>query len=234
MADIDVQRRSGPSWWAWLLALAALAVLLWLVLAWLGDDDEAEVAAVDPAAAPVVIPVDTGMPAAGTERAAAAGAVPAVVESYMGACTGAEGGEPADMGREHQFTVGCFRDLRAAIDTVMVQDQVTGVDVQSRLSDYQAAVQRLEQSQASSTEHAGYTRQAADAASALLSGMLTTGYGGQQEVTIAVGEVEAATRAIQPGTAMVQQREAVRNFFREAGEALRLMAERSASAAASA
>lgn len=230
MADIDVQRKSGTPLWAWLLALLALALLAWLLIGWLADDDEAEVVEADPVVAPVVIPVDTAM-GAGAAGAAATGTVPAVVESYLTTCTAA-GGEPAEMGREHQFSVTCFRDLRAAIDSVMVRGQVSGVDVTSRVNDFQAAVQRLEQSQASSTEHAGLARDAANAASALLSGMLTTGYGGQQDVTIAVGEAEQAANAIQPGTQMLEQREAVRTFFREAGEALRLMAERSATAAA--
>lgn len=227
MADIDVQRRSGPAWWAWLLGLLALALLAWLLLGLLDDDDDDEVEGVEavPAAAPMV-------PADGTGAGAAAGDVPAAVQGYLSTCTGATGGEPPEMGREHQFTVTCFRELRAAIDTVMVRGQVSGVDVTSRLSDYQAAVQRLEKSQASSTEHAGLARDAANAASALLQGMLTTGYGGQQEVTIAVGEAEGAANAIQPGADMLAQREAVRTFFREAGEALRLMAERSATAAA--
>lgn len=227
MADIDVQRRSGPAWWAWLLGLLVLALLAWLLLGLLDDDDEVEGVEAVPAAAPVapVVPADTG-------AGAAAGAVPAAVQGFLSTCTGATGGEPPEMGREHQFTVTCFRELRAAIDTVMVRRQVSGVDVTSRLSDYQTAVQRLEQSQASSTEHAGFTRDAANAASALLQGMLTTGYGGQQEVTIAVGEAERAANAIQPGADMLAQREAVRTFFREAGEALRLMAGRSATAAA--
>lgn len=226
MADINVQRKQGTPGWVWLLVLLALALLAWLLWGLLAGDDEPEVADTVPAAtAPAVVPVVPADPAAPP----AAGQVPPVVQGYLATCT-AEGGAPADMGLEHQFAVTCFRDLRAAIDTVMVRGRVSGVDVSSRVNEYQTAVQRLEQSQPASTEHAGYTRQAADAASALMQAILTTGYGGMQEVTAAVAEVEQAASAIQPGTQMLEQRDAVRAFFRESGDALRLMAERSPAA----
>lgn len=219
MADINVQRKSGTPWWAWLLGLLLLALLAWLLWGLLDNDEEPEVVEPVPAAVPVVpvVPVDTAV--------GVTGAVPPVVETYLATCA-APAADAPDMGREHQFTIGCFRDLRAAIDTVMRAGQVTGVDVDQRLSAFQTAVQNLEQSQPTSTEHAGMIRNAAQAASALMQGMLTTGYGGQPEVTTAVGDVEQAINGIQASTPVLEQRDSVRNFFREAGEALRLMAQR--------
>lgn len=64
MADIDVERKSGGmSWLWWLLGLLLLALLAWWLLA---GDDEPEVAAVDPVAAPVapVTPTTTPEPIA--------------------------------------------------------------------------------------------------------------------------------------------------------------------------
>lgn len=60
MAEIPVQQKSGARWWVWaLLALLVIGLLVWL----LSDNDEADVAVVDPAAQ-VVAPVGTIVPPA--------------------------------------------------------------------------------------------------------------------------------------------------------------------------
>lgn len=60
MADIDVERKSSMAWLWWLLGLLLIALLAWWLLS--GDDDP-EVAAVDPVAAPVT-PATTPEPVA--------------------------------------------------------------------------------------------------------------------------------------------------------------------------
>lgn len=71
MADIDVQQKSGPGIWPWIIGLVVLALLAWLVAEWLGEDDEvvAPVAEAPVVAPPVAAPVTEAPPA----TAAAAG-----------------------------------------------------------------------------------------------------------------------------------------------------------------
>ena len=52
MANIPVERKGGTPWWTWLLALLAIIGLIWLI-AELFDDDEPEVATVDPIEEPI-------------------------------------------------------------------------------------------------------------------------------------------------------------------------------------
>lgn len=48
MANIPVERDTSRPWWIWLLGALLLALLIWLLVELLGDDDEAELATVDP------------------------------------------------------------------------------------------------------------------------------------------------------------------------------------------
>ena len=74
MADIDIQKK-GPSIWPWIIGLALLLLLGWLVAEWLGDDDEVEVAGeqVGVVTEPVAVP-PAAVVAPGTEPAGAPGA----------------------------------------------------------------------------------------------------------------------------------------------------------------
>jgi hypothetical protein len=48
MANIPVERDTSRPWWIWLLGLLLLALLIWLLVELLSDDDDAELATVDP------------------------------------------------------------------------------------------------------------------------------------------------------------------------------------------
>lgn len=62
MADIDVERK-GPSIWPWIIGLIILALLIWLLAEWLGDDDEVVETPV-PAAVEPITPATTPEPVA--------------------------------------------------------------------------------------------------------------------------------------------------------------------------
>ncbi len=65
MAEIPVEKKSGVAWWVWLLPLLLIALLLW----WILDRDdpvETAVAPIASAEAPVVDPLTTPPPVAGT------------------------------------------------------------------------------------------------------------------------------------------------------------------------
>ncbi len=87
MAQIPVQKKSGFPWWAWLLiGLVALALLLWLLFALLGDEEEAAVAPEPTAAAVVAAPEPTEEPVP-----AVTPTVPAAAEQGTETTAGASG-----------------------------------------------------------------------------------------------------------------------------------------------
>lgn len=221
MADIDIERKSGSKWWLWLLGLLLLALLAWALIEML-DDDEPEVAAVvDPAPAAPVAPVADPV-------VAAPAAMPAAVSTYLSQCTETQGAEPADMGLEHQFTINCLQQLREALAATVAGQPVPNTDVSGQLDRYTGAVQTLQASPVESTQHANLTRAAAERAAEVISGMQTAWFGSDSPVQGAASAVQQAAQGIQPTTPMLEQRESVRNFFRDAGNALRLMGERGA------
>lgn len=217
MADIDVERK-GPSIWPWIIGLIVLALLIWLLAEWLGGDDDVVVEEPVPAAVEPAAP--------GIAPAAPPEGIPAEVQSYLSDCTEEFGAPEGDMGLQHQFTVECLQKLRAGLNAVIVLDTVGGVDVQQQLDDYTAAVQQLQASDPSALTHANLTRDASTSAVALMEGMQRFYFAGEAAVSGAVGEARQAAQGIQGEVPMLEQRDSVHGFFREAGDALRAMAER--------
>lgn len=67
MVEIPVERKSGVPWWLWALGLLLLGLLLW----WILDEPDPDVAAVDPIATEAVLPA--AVEPAPIEAAAVAG-----------------------------------------------------------------------------------------------------------------------------------------------------------------
>ena len=213
MADIDIERKRGIPWWVWLLALLLVALLVWLLLGAMDDDDDVET--VDPAAPTVVAPADSPVVAG----AAAAATVPQV-QQFTTQCT-AQGAQPAgDMGREHEFTVNCLQQLREAM--LALDSQTPGSPANQQIIQYGESLEQLRTSDPSAATHASQTREAAMTAAQIMQSMSTQASAAAQA---AVGRVNDAAGSITSGTAMLEQREAVHGFFREAGEALRVLAQ---------
>ena len=217
MADIDIERKRGVPWWVWLLALLLVALLVWLLLGAMDDDDDIE--PVDPVAPAVVAPADSPV----VPGAAAAATVPAV-QQFTTQCT-AQGGQPAgDMGREHEFTVNCLQQLRDAM--LAVDNQTPGSPSNQQIIQYGESLEQLRTSDPSAATHANQTRDAASTAAQIMQAMTTQGpRRGDAAAQAAVARVNDAANSISTDTAMLEQREAVHNFFREAGEALRVLAQ---------
>lgn len=214
MADIDVERKK-TSIWPWIIGLLVLALLIWALME-MFESDEPEVVATDPVAAPVVMPdaaapMDTAMPPA--------------VSTYMTQCTEEQGTPSQDMGMEHQYTVNCFQQLREALNTLITREQVADTDVSARFDAYTSSVQQLQGSDPSATTHANTTRSAATTAAEVIAAMEGAWFAGNQQVQSAVSEVQPAAQGIQPNVQMLEQRDSVRTFFREAGDAVRMMAQ---------
>lgn len=214
MADIDVERKKA-SIWPWIIGLLVLALLIWALME-MFESDEPEVVGTDPVAAPVVMPdaaapMDTAMPPA--------------LSTYMADCTQEQGAPSQDMGMEHQYTVNCLQQLREALNSLITREQVADTNVSARFDEYTSTVQQLEGSDPSATTHAGLTREAATTAAEVIAAMEGAWFAGNQQVQSAASEVRSAAEGIQANVQMLEQRDSVRGFFREAGDAVRMMAQ---------
>lgn len=216
MADIDVERK-GPSIWPWIIGLIVLALVIWALAELLGDDadDTADQVDVDPVG--VVQPTDTaeGMGVA---------AMPQEADTYMQECTQPLP-EDMEMGLQHEFTANCLDNLADALDAVIARDRVEDANVSARLSDLRDASQSLEESDATAATHSGTTREAFVSAADLIEALQQAGYTGVGTLQTEVPQVREAAESVDPDTQMLEQRDAVQQFFGEAGDAVRAMAE---------
>lgn len=215
MADIDVERKRGAGWLWWLLGLVVLALIIWAIVEAIDDQ---------PDTAPVVEPTPVVSPSTEPTTPGVADTVglPAPVQGYLASCTEEFGAPEGEMGLQHQFTVRCLQQLREGLNTIVVLDTVGGVDVQQQLDQYTDAVQQLQQSDPQAVTHANTTRDAAMSAVTLLEGMRDAYFPARPEVDRAVAEAQEAAESIRTDVPMLQQRESVHNFLREAGDALRI------------
>lgn len=211
MADINVERK-GPSVWPWIIGLIVLALLIWLLTELFSDDADTAAVVTDPVATE---PMATTPPTDPTMTAAAGMEnLPAEVQTYLTSCT-EQGGTPAgDMAAEHQFTVSCFEQLHAAMNAVSTTQATTRADATAPLETMHSSVQQLQASDPSATNHSNLTRDAATSAANAFQAIR----GGT------AGTVQQSAEGIQADTQLLQQRDAVHNFFREAGNELRSLA----------
>jgi hypothetical protein len=216
MAEIDVERK-GPSIWPWIIGLVVLALLIWLLVE-LFDDDTDELIIDDPIATDTFgvqpAPIATGDVA-----------LTAAVQSYLETCAAPAPADAQDMGAEHEYTVSCLEQLRDGISS-LIADGDAGVDASARFEEYEGTVDALAASVPGSTEHAGMTRTAAMTAAEVLESMRAEWAANDGDLEGTVTNVEQAAAGIDGDTQMLEQRESVHTFFREAGAALRMIAER--------
>ncbi|MEW5929336.1 MAG: hypothetical protein AB1941_17930 [Gemmatimonadota bacterium] len=218
MADIDIERK-GPGIWPWIIGLLVLALVAWLLVEALADDDEAveqPVAAVTEPAPPPADPVATAPAAAG---AAGAAALPAAAQEYMTTCAPRE---PGSMALDHQYTSDCIRRLVASVEAMVRQPGMAGVDVQAQLADARQRAERLVQTPETSAEHAGMTREAFTSLAALLGTVQDQRYPAMDGQAT---RLEQTAGSVQPSRPLLDQREAVQDFLRQAGDLLQGMAD---------
>lgn len=212
MADIDIERKGSPVWIWWILGLLVLGLILWALIGMGGDDD---VDVVEPA--PVATSADTGY------GAGMATTMPSEIQSFRSECTELGGTTTADMGVEHEFTVSCLEGLHSALAAISVRDTVGGVEVQQQLDDFQSAVTQLRDSDPSATTHAATARAAALAGTRVMEGMRDAYFQASAEVRTAVDEAASAAEGLRAQGQLLEQRDAVRGFFRESADALEAM-----------
>lgn len=206
MADIDIQRKSGMGWLWWVLGLIVLALLAWWFLA--ADNEEV---ATDPTLTEQPAVEVAPAPMAGASQTGTA-TTPAVNE-YMTACAERA---PGDMGLEHQYTSDCITRLVTAVEATLQGPSFSGVDAQAELQAARQAADRLTQT-TQSTEHAGMTREAFASTAALLNRLQDERFPNLDDQAT---RLEQTAQSIQTSAPLLEQRTAVQDYFRQAGDLL--------------
>ena len=205
MAELHIQRERSRAW-IWVVAiLIVIAALAWLAS---GQDDARDT--VDR------MPPTTGtslISAGATEPTAVAGA-PNAVNDYLRYAADRRAMSDAD--HSHTYTADGIRRLANALSALSKGDGKSDANIQSRVAMLRERADALQRNP-QSTEHARYAREAFDAAAELMRAMQT---GASSN---AVAETSQAAGALDPGTMLLLQREAVQRFFDRAGAALRAM-----------
>lgn len=225
MAEINVERKDR-SIWPWILGLLLLLLAIWGLVELLGDDDDVVEQPVAGMTAEPVVPavVEEPVVAEAPPPGAAPAALPAPVSQYMTQCTPPLP-EGAEMGMQHQFTIQCVQNLADALGAVIQRDQVQGTEVSQRLDALRQRAQALQASNAQATTHANITREAFIATADLVESVYRAGYSTVARMGDEVIQLRNAAQSVQGTVPMLNQRDAVHTFFREAGDAIRLMAE---------
>lgn len=213
MANIDIQKKEGGSFWPWLLGLAVLALLIWAGAEMLDTDDE------DFAA----VPAEEQQPLEGTTPVdpMATAAMPMEVTAFEEQCASADAAGQMAVG--HQYVQGCVQQMAAALAAVVQRDTVAGTALAPQLEDFRQSAMDLT-TDAQSMEHAGNLKQVFENAAELVANLeQMRNQAGQQAVAGAAG-MEQAANNINVEQPLMEQAESVGMFFRNAAQALRALA----------
>lgn len=213
MADIDIQRKHRGLWVA-LAALAAAALIVWLIVeSFDGAEDaraEEPVATVPPApAAPpaAVLVVDPSVP------------VPAVA-AYLDHVrdTAAARGRPS-----HVYMAEGITRLGTALRELVQAQRGLRPEASAMANELYARAAALVVSPDTLRRHADWMSQAAVQAAEVLEEVASEVQGPVPALRDQVAQVRAAAAEIQPEEDLLAQEEKVRAFFLEAGDALAML-----------
>lgn len=216
MAEINLEHKKRPIW-PWILGLLVLLLLVWLVVGMMRPDT--------PDAAVGTVYDDTAVTTGDTAMAgSAAGAavVPPQLQQYLSTCSAAAGSEPSAIGTEHEYTTTCLSLLADSMSAVAAQRPMEP-QLTQQLTAVRQRVDSVRQSDASSLEHSNQARDAAMASAEALGAMQRAYAGTNPQVETSVGTARDAAQQIQGSQALLDQKEALTRFFREAGNALQAM-----------
>ena len=212
MADIDIQRKSRR--WVWLVILALLALLVWLVADAMGGPDDAEAART---AAPAA---ETPVTVAPTPVLVIDPAVPApAVAAFIAHVRGGE----ARMGSNHTYTAEGITRMATALRELEQAHRGLSADARAQAGEFYARAAALVVSPDTLMAHADWVHAAAMDAAGVMEGLAEEVKGPVPELREQVGQVRTAAQAIDPGTALMQQQDQVRTFFRQSADALSML-----------
>lgn len=212
MANIDIQKKEGGSFWPWLLGLAVLALLIWAGAEMLDTDDEdfAAVPAEEQQPLEVTTPVDP-----------MTAAMPVEVTTFEEQCTSAEATEQMAIG--HQYVQGCVQQMAAALSAVVQRDTIAGTALAPQLEDFRQSAMDLT-TNAQSMEHAGNLKQVFDNAAGLVANLAQMRNQAGQQAVAGADQMQEAANNINVEQPLMEQAESVGMFFRNAAQALRALA----------
>lgn len=217
MAEINLERKKRPIW-PWIVGLLVLMLLIWLLLEAMDRDEPESVVATGTAVTETVTPAPTA-----TTDTADAGTLPQRVEQYMRTCHVEEGSEPEALGREHEFSTNCLNLLAGSMSAIAEQ-RPADPNIDQQIENVRQQATEIRDSDPTSVEHSNAVRRAAEAGAEALGSMQEAFAGTDQQARSAVERAREAARQIDPAEALLEQKDALRTFFREAGNALRNMA----------
>jgi hypothetical protein len=212
VADIDIQERRGSAW-PWIIGLLALVLVIWVAVEAI-DDEGDDMAVTDPAEEVYPADVDVGAPAAP--------AIPAEVMTFDQQCASGEG-MTEEMARAHEFTVSCVRQLAGALQAVIQRDTVGGAALAAQLEQLRTKVDGLSTNPAS-PEHSTALAEVMSEASSLINQVEEDRLNGSDALERRAGRVQAAVDSFDADGVLLDQRDAIVSFFREASSALRALA----------
>jgi hypothetical protein len=215
MADLDVERKTGPVLWPWILGLLLLAVLAWLIFSMMGRDDR-----------PAAVTTDT-VAREQAPAASPAAMLPPAVEAFMRDCYLEEGTRAETMGMEHEFTLNCLEQLAGSLEG-LAQQRPGAPNIDQHTQTIRDRARQIRESPDTSLEHATWTREAADSGAAALESLHQAWHPGDQQVQRSVAQTRQAAQGIRPDDQHLEQLSDLRSYFRSAGEAMRQLAERPA------
>lgn len=215
MADINIEKKRGKGW-IWLVALALLALLVWVIAEAFdgpdeveGDDSALRAPAMAPAAqAPVpVLVVDPAVPA------------PAVA-AYVAHVRGEGEGR---MGSDHVYTAEGIARMATALRELVQAHRGLTPQARGQADRFYALASALMASPDSLRLHADWVNEAATSAAGVMEGLAAEVAGPVPELREQVREVRTAADAIDPRRDLLQQQQNVSAFFREAADAMAML-----------
>jgi hypothetical protein len=210
MAEIDIQKKEGTPAWAWIVGLLALLAVVGVIWAVMGNDDDRTDTRVGQDTVSAV-----GDTAARVDRTAqASGAVASYLEFSRRPAQ-----VDAEVGREHEYSETGLERLVAALDQV-VRDETMGQQaLEQRLDRIRERADRITRDP-ESLEHANWMREAFTEAASIIEEVRDQRATGDAALDGHVQGTRAAAESINPGTPLLEQRDAVQRFFSESAEAL--------------
>jgi len=213
MAEIDIQRKR-PTAWPWIVATLVLALAVWGIAEWF-DPDEPEIA-------DVTLEEDVTPPAE-LQRSEPAPPSEDARSLVAGYALYARDFATAEMGRQHEYVAGGVRRLATALDAVVQERRLDGVDVQRRLAAFHEAASQIQESEWTAQMHADEVKEAFISATDLLERMMADGAQADEAARIAVDEARQAAGSLAADEPLLEQRDAVQRFFSATARALNAM-----------
>lgn len=207
MAEIHVDKKKNPSFWPWILGLIVLVGLIWVLAEVFEGDDDIE----EPVVAEEVQEVEE--PVMEIERTSAA---PAVEEFIRFAN---ENADVEDMALDHEYTSNGIEKLTEALNSLALAEAGNNVNIEAKRQTLMQAANSIEEDPMAGT-HANSIRDAFIAAADLMQAVQEQKY---PDLANQVSEVKTAAENVDPETLTLNQKDAVKNFFDKAANALEEM-----------